>query len=57
MMTGTPASQSPVDAYGLAKLVSPDRVPRFKGAWQEKVMLKITQFKWINKPDAQEQGT
>tara|TARA_S200002703_G_scaffold83389_1_gene71845 strand:+ start:1526 stop:3082 length:1557 start_codon:yes stop_codon:yes gene_type:complete len=54
MMTGTPASQSPVDAYGLAKLVSPERVPRFKGAWQEKVMLKITQFKWINKPDAQD---
>jgi len=29
MMTGTPASQSPVDAYGLAKLVNPDGVPKF----------------------------
>ena len=27
MMTGTPASQSPVDAYGLAKLVNPGGVP------------------------------
>jgi len=32
LMTGTPASQSPLDAYGLAKLVTPDSVPRFFGA-------------------------
>jgi hypothetical protein len=25
MLTGTPASQSPLDAYGLAKLVCPNR--------------------------------
>lgn len=30
MMTGTPASQSPIDAYGLARLVCPNRVPKFK---------------------------
>ena len=29
MMTGTPASQSPLDAYGLAKLVNPTGVPSF----------------------------
>lgn len=29
MMTGTPAAQSPLDAYGLAKLVNPNAVPRF----------------------------
>ena len=28
MMTGTPASQSPMDAFGLAKLVCPNNVPR-----------------------------
>ena len=32
LMTGTPAAQSPVDAFGLAKLVSPQRVPKFSGA-------------------------
>ena len=29
MMTGTPAAQSPLDAFGLAKLVNPNSVPRF----------------------------
>ena len=27
MMTGTPASQSPIDAFGLARLISPNRLP------------------------------
>ena len=54
MMTGTPASQSPVDAYGLAKLVNPDGVPRFMSAWRDKVMNKITQFKWTPKSNAKE---
>ncbi len=54
MMTGTPAAQSPVDAYGLAKLVNPKSVPRFFGAFREMVMHKITQFKWVPKPHATE---
>lgn len=52
MMTGTPASQSPVDAFGLAKLVNPDNVPRFFTAWRDQVMLKISMFKWVPKPNA-----
>jgi SNF2 family DNA or RNA helicase len=49
MMTGTPASQSPVDAFGLARLVSPYRVPKFMTAWRDKVMMQVTRFKWIPK--------
>lgn len=52
MLTGTPASQSPADAYGLAKLVNPEGVPKFFTAWRDKVMQKLTQFKWIPKPSA-----
>lgn len=52
LLTGTPASQSPVDAYGLAKLVNPERVPRFYGAFRDMVMTKITQFKWVPKLSA-----
>ena len=52
MMTGTPASQSPVDAYGLAKLVNPSNVPKFQTAWRDKVMNKISMFKWVPKEDA-----
>lgn len=54
MMTGTPAAQSPLDAYGLAKLVSPSNVPQFFGAWRDKVMNKITTFKWAPKADARD---
>jgi SNF2 family DNA or RNA helicase len=52
MMTGTPAAQSPLDAYGLAKLVNPRGVPRFFGTFREQVMHKVTQFKWMPRPEA-----
>ena len=52
MMTGTPAAQSPLDGYGLAKLINPKKVPIFFGAFRDLVMYKITQFKWVPKPNA-----
>ena len=52
MMTGTPASQSPEDAYGLARLVNPEGVPKFFTGWRDKVMNKVTQFKWVPKGSA-----
>ena len=52
MMTGTPAAQSPVDAYGLAKMVNPKAVPKFGGTFRDMVMTKITNFKWIPKESA-----
>ena len=54
MMTGTPASQSPLDAYGLAKLVNPTGVPKFYTAWRDATMNKVTMFKWLPKTDAQD---
>ena len=54
MMTGTPAAQSPVDAYGLAKLANPAAVPRFFGAWRDMVMHKITQFTYKPKDNAKD---
>jgi len=52
MMTGTPAAQSPLDAYGIAKLVNPTAVPRFFGSFRDMVMYKITNFKWKPKETA-----
>jgi SNF2 family DNA or RNA helicase len=52
LMTGTPAAQSPLDAYGLAKLVNPAGVPKFFTAWRDKVMHKLTHFKWGPKETA-----
>jgi len=54
MMTGTPASQSPLDAYGLAKLVNPEAVPRFLGAFRDRVMIKLSQYQWAPRKGAQE---
>jgi SNF2 family DNA or RNA helicase len=53
MLTGTPASQSPTDAYGLAKIINPTGVPKFFGAFRDMVLQKITQFKWIPKPSSE----
>ena len=52
MMTGTPAAQSPLDAYGLAKLINPLSVPRFFGSFRDMVMTKASQFSWVMKPSA-----
>lgn len=52
MLTGTPAAQSPLDAYGLAKLVNPRAVPQFFSSFRDMVMYKVTQFKWRPKPEA-----
>ena len=52
MLTGTPAAQSPLDAYGLAKLVSPHKVPKSFTAYRDAVMYKERQFVWRPKPGA-----
>ena len=52
LMTGTPAAQTPTDAYGLAKLCVPDQVPRFFGAFRDQTMINITKFKWMPRPNA-----
>jgi SNF2 family DNA or RNA helicase len=52
MLTGTPAAQSPVDAYGLAKLVNPTGVPVFFGQFRDMVMNKVSQYRWLPKPNA-----
>lgn len=52
LMTGTPCPNAPTDAWALARLVSPERVPQFAGAFQRSTMVKISKFKWVPKHDA-----
>ena len=54
LMTGTPAAQSPLDAYGIAKLCVPEQAPQFFGRYRDMVMYNVSRFKWVPKPDAQE---
>ena len=53
MLTGTPAAQSPVDAYGLGKLCVPQRAPRFFGDFRESVMQAMGPFRWIPRQNSE----
>ena len=52
LMTGTPCPNAPTDAWALARLVSPTRVPKYFGGFQRATMMQISQFKWVPRPDA-----
>lgn len=54
MLTGTPAAQSPEDAYGLAKLVNPINVPPFFGQYRDMVMRRVSEYTWIPKPESKQ---
>ena len=55
-LTGTPCPNAPTDAWALAKLVAPERVPRFFGSFQRQTMIKVTDHKWAPKTDAKEKA-
>lgn len=54
MLTGTPISQTPADAWTLARLVDSPNVARSFTAFKDTVLKKVTQFKWVPRPDALE---
>lgn len=53
LMTGTPVSQHPTDAWALAKLINPSTVTFSYTAFKDAVMQRVTNFKWIPRPEAQ----
>lgn len=52
LLTATPCPNNPTDAWALARLVSPQRVPQFFGAFKRQTMAQVSTFKWVAKPDA-----
>lgn len=56
LLTGTPCPNDPTDAWALAKLVSPERVPKFFGGFKRQTMMQISQFKWVPRADAYTQA-
>ena len=54
MMTGTPAAQSPLDAYGLAKMCVPERTPLLYAAFRDSVMTQLTRFIWVPKNSSEQ---
>lgn len=54
MMTGSPCPEAPTDVWATARIIVPDRVPRYFGQFRDLTMRKISMFKWVALPDAQE---
>jgi SNF2 family DNA or RNA helicase len=54
LLTGTPISQTPADAWTLARLVDSPTCPKSYTTFKDKVMQKVTTFRWIPRPDALE---
>lgn len=54
-MTGEPTPQAPTDAYGQIKIITPRALDNWSfGRFRDHTMKKITNFKWLSKPDAME---
>lgn len=47
LLTGTPCPNAPTDAWALARLISPGRVPTHFGEFERTVMRKVSRFKWV----------
>jgi len=52
LLTGTPCPNAPTDAWALAKLVNPAKVPEFFGRWQRMTMYQVSEYKWAPKPES-----
>jgi len=53
-MTGSPTPNAPTDAWAQCKLITPDNnsLPKYFGAFRDRVMRQLTQFKWAARPEA-----
>lgn len=53
-LTGTPTPNDPTDAWAQCRLISPERVPKYAGAFRDATMRQLSQFKWIARDNASE---
>lgn len=51
-MTGSPTPQAPTDAWAQATIITPHTVPKYFTRFRDDTMQKISQFKFIPRPDA-----
>ena len=51
-LTGTPIPNEPSDAWAQCRLVRPETVPLFFGAFRDMVMRQVSQFTWISRENA-----
>jgi SNF2 family DNA or RNA helicase len=53
-LTGSPTPNEPTDAWGQCKIVTPHTVPKFFGAFRDQTMIKITNFTFKPRREANE---
>ena len=53
-LTGSPTPQAPTDAWAQMKLLTPGRTSNSMGQFRDATMTKLSSFKWIPRPDANE---
>ena len=53
-LTGTPAPHSPMDVYGQVKLLTPENLPKTKGAFRDMVERQVSTYSWVTRPEAWE---
>jgi SNF2 family DNA or RNA helicase len=51
-LTATPCPNAPTDAYALAKLISPNRIPPHFGTFKRATMLQVSTYKWVPRTEA-----
>ena len=54
LLTGTPCPNAPTDAWALARLVDPSRVPQYFTSFKRLTMNQISTYKWVPKPGSHE---
>lgn len=52
MMSGSPRPKAPTDLYTVGKIISPDTWPRYFTHFRDMTMRKVSNFKWVEKGDA-----
>ena len=56
LMTGTPCPRDPTDVWGLAKLLGSKAIPHYFSSFRDQLMIQVTPYKWVPKPDAFEKA-
>lgn len=51
-LTGTPTPNEPTDAWAQCRLICPENVPKYVGAFKTMTMRQLSQFKWVPKDTA-----
>ena len=55
-LTGSPIPKAVTDVWGPCSCITPSTVPRFFTVFRDQLMIKVSQFSWEPKPNAEERA-